>query len=122
VTPLTIYTEDHLVEKPAIQLFAELGWPTESASEESLGAFGALGRETKSEVVLVPRLRVALERLNTGLPAEAINFAIDELARDCSAMSLAAANREIWELLRDGVKVSVADREQNGLKTAAKQR
>jgi type I restriction enzyme R subunit len=36
-----------------------------------------------------------LERLNPPLPAQAINFAIDELARDRSAMSLAAANREV---------------------------
>ena len=31
------------------------------------------------------------------VPADAINFAIDELARDRSAMSLAAANREVWK-------------------------
>jgi len=28
------YTEDQLVEQPAIQLFAELGWETLVASEE----------------------------------------------------------------------------------------
>jgi type I restriction enzyme R subunit len=73
--------------------------------------------ETKSEVVLVPKLRLALERLNPELPADAINSAIAELARDRSAMSLAGANREVWELLRDGVKVSVPDRERGGQKT-----
>lgn len=97
MTPLTTYTEDHLLEKLAIQLFAELGWPTESDSEESLGAFGTLGRETKSEVVLVPRLRVALERLNPDLPADALTSAISELTRDGSTMSLAAANRQVWK-------------------------
>jgi type I restriction enzyme R subunit len=91
------YTEDHLVEHPAIELLAQLGWATISAKEEVLGPSGTLGRENKSEVVLVPRLRIALERLNPTLPAEAISFAIDKLARDRSAMSLAAANREIWE-------------------------
>ena len=78
---------------------------------------GVVGRETKSEVVLVPRLRAALERLNPDLPADAINSAVDELARDRSAMSLAGANREVWELVRDGVKVSIADRERGGMKT-----
>ena len=58
------YTEDQLVEQPAISLFAEVGWTTVSASEETFGATGTLLRETKSEVVLVPKLRVALERLN----------------------------------------------------------
>jgi type I restriction enzyme R subunit len=111
------YTEELLVEQPAIELFAELGWATVSAMEESFGATGTLGRETKSEVVLIPKSRAALERLNPTLPRDAINSAVNELARDRSAMSLGAANQDIWELLRDGVKVSVVNREQGGLKT-----
>jgi len=111
------YTEDRLVEQPAMQLFGELGWETVSALEESFGPRGTLGRETKSEVVLIPKLRAALERTNPSLPSDAINSAIDELARDRSAMSLAAANREVWELVRDGVKVLVPDRERGGQKT-----
>jgi len=66
------YTEDQLVEQPAIGLFAELGWTTVSALEETFGATGTLLRETKGEVVLVSRLRAALERLNPALPPEAI--------------------------------------------------
>ena len=112
------YTEDQLVEQPAIGLFAELGWQTVSASEETFGATGTLQRETKSETVLVPRLRMALETLNPTLPPEAITVAVDELARDRSAMSLVAANREVYALLKDGVKVSVPDREQGGQKIA----
>ena len=46
---------------------------------------GLLGRETKGEVVLVGRLRAALEKLNPTLPPEAIAAAIDELTRDRSA-------------------------------------
>jgi type I restriction enzyme R subunit len=111
------YTEDHLVERPAIQLLAELGWKTVSAKDEVFGLVGTLGRETKSEVVLLPRLRAALARLNPALTADAINSAIDELARDRSVMSLAAANQEVWESVRDGVKVSVPDRERGGQKT-----
>jgi len=58
------YTENQLVEQPAIGLFAKLGWQTVSALEETFGATGTLLRETKSEVVLVSRLRLALQRLN----------------------------------------------------------
>jgi type I restriction enzyme R subunit len=111
------YTEDYLIEQPAIELFAELSWQTASAMEEVFGALGTLGRETKSEVVLLPKLRAALERLNPALPADAINSAVVELSRDRSAMSLAAANRDVWELLRDGVKVLVPDRDRGGQKT-----
>ncbi|MFN9779261.1 MAG: type I restriction endonuclease subunit R, partial [Alphaproteobacteria bacterium] len=111
------YTEDQLVEQPAIGLFATLGWQTVSAMEETFGAGGTLGRETKGEVVLVDRLRAALVALNPGLPPEAIQTAIDELARDRSTMSLEAANREIYRLLKDGIPVSIPDREHGGQKT-----
>jgi type I restriction enzyme, R subunit len=111
------YTESQLVEQPAIGLFAALGWQTVSARGETLGSGGTLGRETKGEVVLVDRLRAALGRLNPALPSEAIQSAIDELTRDRSAMSLEAANREIYRLLKDGIPVSVLDPEHGGQKT-----
>ena len=111
------YTEDQLVEQPAIGLFAELGWKTVSAMEETFGATGTLRRETKGEVVLVSRLRGMLERLNPALLPEAITSAVDELIRDRSAMILEAANREVYLLLKEGVKISVLDREHGGQKT-----
>ncbi len=103
------YTEDQLVEQPAIGLFGEVGWTTVSVLEETFGATGTLLRETKGEVVLVSRLRAALERLNPSLPPEAIATAVDELTRDRSAMSLEAANREVYLLLKESIKVSVPD-------------
>jgi type I restriction enzyme R subunit len=111
------YTEDQLVEQPAIGLFAELGWQTVVAMEEIFGAGGTLGREASGEVVLVSRLRAALTRLNPALPPEAIAAAVDELTRDRLAMSLEAANREVYLLLKEGIKVSVPDKERGGQKT-----
>jgi type I restriction enzyme R subunit len=126
------YTEEQLVEQPAIQLFKELGWSTVSALEEIFGSAEpspvpsghplpvgegrgegrvALLRETKGEVVLVSRLRAALERLNPALPPEAITAAVDELTRDRSAMGLPAANREIYTLIKDGIRVSIGQPE-----------
>jgi type I restriction enzyme R subunit len=103
------YTEDLLVEQPAIGLFGELGWQTVSALKEAFGATGTLLRETKGEAVLVSQLRAALQRLNRALPPEAITAAVDELTRDRSAMSLEAANREVYRLLKEGIIVSVLD-------------
>ena len=110
------YTEDQLVEQPAIGLFAELGWATVSALDETLGETGTLQRETKGDVVLVLRLRAVLERLNPALPPEAITSAVDELTRDRSAMLLEASNREVYLQLKEGIKVSVPDREHGGQK------
>ena len=111
------YSEDQLVEQPAITLLAELGWQTISALEEVLGPHSTLGRETKAESVLLLRLRAALCRLNPTLPPEALSTAIDELARDRSAMSLVAANREVYGLLKEGIPVSVPDPKGGGQKT-----
>jgi type I restriction enzyme R subunit len=108
------YSEDQLVEQPAIGLFAALGWQTVSALDEAFGAGGTLGRETRGEVVLVERLRAALGKFNPTLPPEAIANAVDELTRDRSAMSLEAANREVYRLLKEGITVSVPDREHGG--------
>ncbi|MBU1413739.1 type I restriction endonuclease subunit R [Myxococcota bacterium] len=111
------YTEDQLCEQPAVQLFAQLGWQTVSAMEETFGESGLLGRETRGEVVLVSRLRAVLVRLNPALPASAIDAAVDELTRDRSAMSLEAANREVYQAMKDGIAVSLPDREHGGQKT-----
>ena len=78
---------------------------------------GRSGATPRREVVLVSRLRAALERLNPSLPPEAISAAVDELTRDRSAMLLPAANRDVYLLLKEGIKVSVPDRERGGQKT-----
>jgi len=111
-TPSSDYSESALVEQPAIELFSELGWETADCFHEFDTGRSALGRETPGEVVLTPRLRAALEKLNPGLPAEAMGLAIEELTRDRSVMSMTAANREVYQLLKDGVKVNIPSGEQ----------
>jgi type I restriction enzyme R subunit len=54
------YTEDALVEQPAIALLKHLGWQHINAFRETFGERGALGRETEGEVVLIRHLRAAL--------------------------------------------------------------
>ena len=56
------YTEDALIEQPAIALFAQMGWQTANCYDETFGDGKGvlaerlyLGRETSAEVVLVPR-------------------------------------------------------------------
>jgi type I restriction enzyme R subunit len=113
MTP-TGYTEDALVERPAIALLAKLGWETINAYGEFDHGASTLGRETKAEVILASRLRPALQRLNPDAPSEAIDQAIEELTRDRSRMSMVAANREIYHLLKNGVRVPVPDPQGDG--------
>lgn len=111
------YTEDLLIEQPAIDLLAEIGWETISAREELFGAGGALQRETSGEAILSHRLRAALEKLNPAFPASAIVAAVDQISRERSAMTAPAANREVYTILKEGVQVSVPDLERGGQKT-----
>jgi len=108
------YTEDALVERPAIAPLADLGWETVNAYHEFDHGASTLGRETRAEVILIARLQPTLERLNPDAAPEDIGQAIEELTRDRSRMSLAAANREIYHLLKNGVRVPVPDPEGDG--------
>jgi type I restriction enzyme R subunit len=102
------YSENTLVEKPTLSLFEELGWKTANCFHEFYHSAGSpLGRQAKTEVVLVSRLRSMLEQLNPQLPPEAFEQAVQELTRDRSSMSLAHANAEIHHLLKNGVKVKI---------------
>jgi type I restriction enzyme, R subunit len=110
------YHESHIVEHPAMLLFEEMAWQVELALDETFGADGKFGRETPSDVVLPGRLAAALQKLNPSTLPETITLAIDELTRDRSAMSLAAANRDVYTLIKDGIRVSVPDHQRGGQK------
>lgn len=94
------------LELETIALFEKLGYTTANCYSEWISGTSNLGRETKSEVVLISKLQPALEKLNPHLPKPAINLAIEELTRDRNALTLANANREIYNLLKDRVTVT----------------
>lgn len=103
------FSEDRL-EQTTLKKFKELGWGTAHAMNEFETAAGSfLGRGSKSDVLLVPRLKDALTALNPDLPPESISNAIDELSKDRSRMSLAAANREVYLMLKNGIEVEFLD-------------
>lgn len=102
------YSEDALIEQPAIKLFKSIGYQHKNAFNERLGKSGTLGRETQSEVVLKKRLEDALIRLNPEIPPQIINLAIEDLTKDRSALNPTIANQEVYKLIKDGIKVSVS--------------
>ena len=67
------------------------------------------GRANKRDVILVDRVREAAVRLNPDIPAKAIDDALEKLLDRRQAMSLVAANQEIYNLLRDGIPVEFDD-------------
>ena len=107
---MTLYPDpdsEDALEKATMQLFEDMGWDEViNCYDEKFGVSGTLGRETTADVVLVPRLRAALKKYNSNVSQEAIQQAIDEVLRDRSLMTPANANRDVYRLLKDGIKVS----------------
>ena len=101
------FNELGLIELPAIEIFKGLGYEHLNCYNETFGSGGTLGRDNTGEVVLIQRLRSALSRLNPDTADEAITLAIEELTKDRSILNPANANREIYKLIRNGVKVSI---------------
>lgn len=112
----TSYSEQELVERPAIGLLQKLGWKHINALHETLGPAGTLGRDNQSEIILESCLRVAFNRLNTDLSSEAYDLAVEELTRDRSRLSMLAANREVYQLLKNGIRVHIPDPNVDGEK------
>ncbi|MDQ3633771.1 MAG: type I restriction endonuclease subunit R [Acidobacteriota bacterium] len=101
------YSEDILIEQPAIELLRSLGWVYENLYSETYGEDQE--RRSRKEVILSRRLKCALKNLNPDLPGEAIDSAIEILSRDRSAMIPVNANQEFYKQIKDGVKVQVED-------------
>ena len=116
------YSEDQLIEQPAITLLENMGWHHQNCIDEFQYTNESLiGREIKSQVVLTDRLRTALERLNPDEPSDAIDSAIETLTQSRSVMNPVEANREIYNLLKNGVKVTITDTDAEEEKVSALQ-
>jgi len=109
----TPYTEDTLVQQTTAEyLEQELGWESVYAyNNEDFGPDSLLGRESDREVVLTRTLRAKIEELNQGLPETAYENAVREIITVSASQTMAATNREKYELIRDGVQVSFRNAE-----------
>ncbi len=101
------YSEDGLIEQATQDVLEELGWTVVTAwQNETFGEDGLLGRDNKSEVILVRYLRKVLQKLNPGLPATAYQQAIELIAQKVAHKKLGSINKEKYDLLKNGVPVS----------------
>jgi len=102
------YNEDNLVQRTTAEYMEHvLKWDSVYAyNSEDFGPDSLLGRASDREIVLTRSLRVMLEKLNPGLPAEAYEDAVRTVTATTATQSLIATNREKYELLRDGVPVT----------------
>jgi type I restriction enzyme R subunit len=111
---MTDFTEDTLIEQPAVALCGQIGWQCANCFDETFGEGGRLGRETPNEVVLGSRLKPALQKFNPGFPKQALQLATAELTRERGILTPVEANRQVYELLKNqrtraGVKVAIEE-------------
>ena len=109
---MAFLNESH-IEEADIQFFElMLGYKHKDAWEKQL-----IGRDSLKDVVLKNDLRSALIRLNPNLPKKCIEFAIDELSKSRASLTPVLANKEVYNLIKNGVPVSYQNkegREENG--------
>ena len=102
------YTEGTLVQQTTAEYLEErLGWESVYAhNTEDFGPDSLLGRASDREVVLTRPLRERLAVLNPGLPDTAYEDAVRQIVETAASQGIAAANREKYALMRDGVRVA----------------
>ncbi|QCE42393.1 type I restriction endonuclease subunit R [Psychroserpens sp. NJDZ02] len=109
---MAFINESH-IEEADIQFFELiLGYKHKDAWEKQL-----IGRDSLKDVVLKDDLRIALIRLNPNLPKQCIEFAIDELSKSRASLTPVLANKEVYNIIKNGVPVSYQNkegREENG--------
>lgn len=103
---MTKVNED-AVEVWASGLFRDLGWSEVHGSEIAPGAESA-ERSSWSDVVLVGRLRTAVEVLNPGLPSAALDEALNQMLR-VQAPALVEDNAAVHDLMVNGLRVEVTE-------------
>ncbi|MCG7882593.1 MAG: type I restriction endonuclease subunit R [Candidatus Thiodiazotropha endolucinida] len=95
------------LETACLSWLSDLGYTCLTGDDVSVGGDHE-ARQKYLEVVLAPRLRESLDRLNPSLPSSAVEEAFNKLTT-YGAQSLAEGNREIYGWLRNGVPVEVED-------------
>ena len=103
------FSEDSSIEQPALKAFDELSYEIVNLFNERFGSDNPLGRETSSDVVLRKILKRKLVELNPSAIQKVIDAGVDEIVKDRSSLSLARANQEIYELLKNGIKIQTVN-------------
>ncbi|OAL10771.1 hypothetical protein A6V39_01770 [Candidatus Mycoplasma haematobovis] len=96
------FSEESLVEKPALDELENLGWRIKKGS--------SLIRPDKSQVILFSEFSKAIKKLNPWASTHQIQEAFQELTNYRSSTFLLEENREKYFLIRKGINVTVKDK------------
>ena len=103
------YSENILVQESASHLLDhELGWEVAFAyNTEKLGKDGTFGRTSYREILLTRYFRQALQKLNPWITSVQLDEAQKKMESHLSTASLMQINEEKYNLIRDGIPVTV---------------
>ncbi len=111
------YSEEAIVQVPALDLLGSLGWEIQhNLTEEKLGEDGTLGRKSFEEVVLFRDLKKVLLSLNPWLDEYGCEQVMATLTESVASDLLIQRNEKKYQLFRDGVPVQRA-RQDGSLET-----
>lgn len=101
------FISEDQIEQPLVQKLQHLhGFDSlDCHTEDPEDLHDGSGHTNKRDVILEDLLKEAAIRLNPDIPAKAIDDALEKLLDRRQTMSLVAANREIYNLLRDDIPV-----------------
>ena len=102
------FSENTLTEQSTIDWFKQLGYEYKFGPDISTG--GVLVERDFKDVILENRLRQGLKRLNPDLSEKAIDEAVYKL-KSFEHPNLEIANKEIYQMLIEGVKIEVRDKD-----------
>lgn len=102
------YSEDKLIQQSTAEFMEyELGWKSVFAfGKEVLGENGTLGRASEKEVLLRPRFKAALKRLNPWMSEKQLEEALLKMTEHVSSASLMQINEQKYRYIRDGIPVT----------------
>ena len=105
-----LITEDQIERALIHRLVDQSGWATLNChSADAADLNDGSGRGDKRDVILRGPLREAAQRMNPQLAASVIDEALDRLCDRRVAMTAVMANREVYDLLRNGIPAEFDD-------------
>jgi len=107
---MTVRYSEAQLEKELLRLLTEkLGYRTIDCTETQPQREDGTGRTDKSEVVLYDLLKTRTQTLNPTIPPAKVAEALKNLTARREYMTPLAANKDVYHLIRDGIKVEYQD-------------
>ena len=102
------FSESTTIETPIIQMLTKLGYAYINGYDENIHS-SCFGRETTKDVLLFDELHQTVQRLNPQYSSDIHLAAIDELREIGLNKTTVQANKDAYNLMRDGAKIHLTN-------------